>query len=67
MATGTVKWFSAEKGYGFITIDGDQPDIFVHYSQIDMDGFKVLQEGQQVVFEVGKGPKGLQAESVQPA
>jgi CspA family cold shock protein len=66
MANGTVKWFNAEKGYGFITADGGQ-DVFVHYSAIDMSGYKVLEEGQQVVFEVGSGAKGPQAEAVRPA
>jgi CspA family cold shock protein len=66
MANGTVKWFNAEKGYGFITVDDGQ-DVFVHYSAIDMSGYKVLEEGQQVVFEVGSGAKGPQAESVRPA
>jgi CspA family cold shock protein len=66
MANGTVKWFNAEKGYGFITADGGQ-DVFVHYSAIDMSGYKVLEEGQQVVFEVGTGSKGPQAEAVRPA
>ena len=67
MATGTVKWFNAEKGYGFITVEGDGQDVFVHYSAIDMTGYKVLEEGQQVVFEVGTGAKGPQAESVRLA
>ena len=66
MANGTVKWFNAEKGFGFITMDGGQ-DVFVHYSAIDMSGYKVLEEGQQVVFEVGSGSKGPQAEAVRPA
>ncbi len=66
MANGTVKWFNAEKGYGFITVEGGQ-DVFVHYSAIDMSGYKVLEEGQRVVFEVGSGAKGPQAESVRPA
>ena len=66
MANGTVKWFNAEKGYGFITVDGGQ-DVFVHYSAIDMAGYKVLEEGQQVVFVVGTGPMGPQAEAVRPA
>ena len=66
MANGTVKWFNAEKGCGFITVDGGQ-DVFVHYSAIDMAGYKVLGEGQQVVFEVGTGNKGPQAESVRLA
>ena len=67
MAQGTVKWFNAEKGFGFITVDGGGPDVFVHYSAIDMTGYKVLEEGQAVVFEIGSGPKGPQAESVRPA
>ena len=66
MANGTVKWFNAEKGYGFITLDGGE-DVFVHYSAIDMTGYKVLEEGQAVTFEVGTGEKGPQAESVRPA
>jgi cold shock protein len=65
MANGTVKWFNAEKGFGFITVEGGQ-DVFVHYSAIDMTGYKVLEEGQRVVFEVGAGAKGPQAESVRP-
>ncbi|MGO4692055.1 cold-shock protein [Glaciibacter sp. 2TAF33] len=65
MANGTVKWFNAEKGFGFITVDGGQ-DVFVHYSAIDMNGYKVLEEGQQVEFEVGTGAKGPQAEAVRP-
>ncbi|WP_207454060.1 cold-shock protein [Herbiconiux sp. SYSU D00978] len=64
MAQGTVKWFNAEKGYGFITMDGGGGDVFVHYSAIDMSGYKVLEEGQAVAFEVGSGSKGPQAESV---
>jgi len=65
MAQGTVKWFNAEKGFGFITLEGGQ-DVFVHYSAIDMPGYKVLEEGQSVTFEVGEGPKGPQAEQVRP-
>jgi cold shock protein len=65
MATGTVKWFSAEKGYGFISrSDGD--DVFVHFSAIEGDGYRNLDEGQAVEFEVTQGPKGLQASSVRP-
>lgn len=64
MTQGTVKWFNAEKGFGFITVvDGGQ-DVFVHYSNIDMTGFRVLEEGQSVEFTVGTGQKGPQAESV---
>ena len=65
MAQGTVKWFNAEKGFGFITVDGGD-DVFVHFSAIDMTGYKVLEEGQAVTFDVGTGPKGPQAESVRP-
>lgn len=60
---GTVKWFNAEKGYGFITpVDGD--DLFVHYSEIQTEGFRTLNEGDKVEFEVTQGKKGLQASSV---
>ena len=65
MATGTVKWFNSEKGYGFIS-QSDGADVFVHFSAIDMAGYKNLEEGQQVEFEVQQGPKGLQAASVRP-
>lgn len=65
MAQGTVKWFNAEKGFGFITVDDGQ-DVFVHYSAIDMPGYKVLEDGQAVTFEIGTGAKGPQAESVRP-
>jgi CspA family cold shock protein len=67
MAQGTVKWFNAEKGYGFITVDGGGADVFVHFSEIQMDGYKALDEGQRVEFEVGQGPKGPQAEAVRQA
>lgn len=63
MATGTVKWFNAEKGFGFITQD-DGGDIFVHFSAITADGFRTLEENQKVEFEVTQGPKGAQAENV---
>ncbi|HEY8319241.1 MAG TPA: cold-shock protein [Amnibacterium sp.] len=66
MASGIVKWFNSEKGYGFITVDGGE-DVFVHYSAIDMSGYRTLTEGQRVEFEVGTGSKGPQAESVHPA
>lgn len=66
MTQGTVKWFNAEKGYGFITVDDSDQDIFVHYSEIQMDGYRSLQEGQQVEFNVGHGDKGPQAEAVTP-
>jgi CspA family cold shock protein len=65
MSVGTVKWFSGEKGYGFISrSDGD--DVFVHFSAIEGDGYRNLEEGQSVEFEVTQGPKGLQASSVRP-
>ena len=64
MAQGTVKWFNAEKGYGFITVDGTGDEVFVHWSALQMDGFRALEEGQRVEFELGEGQKGPQAESV---
>lgn len=67
MKWGTVKWFDADKGYGFITPDEGGPDIFVHYSAIRMDGYKTLDEGAAVSFEIGNGPKGPQAANVEPA
>ncbi len=63
MATGTVKWFNSEKGFGFISQTGGQ-DVFVHHSAIEMGGYRTLEEGQQVEFEVTEGPKGLQATGV---
>jgi CspA family cold shock protein len=65
MATGTVKWFSTEKGYGFITPDAGGEDLFVHFSAIAGSGFKTLDEGAKVSFEVTQGPKGPQATDVQ--
>jgi CspA family cold shock protein len=65
MPEGTVKWFNAEKGYGFIAVDGGD-DLFVHYSAIQVDGFKTLDEGQRVEFEFAQGPKGPQADAVRP-
>jgi cold shock protein len=63
VATGTVKWFNSEKGYGFIAReDGD--DVFVHHSQIQMQGFRALEEGQRVEFDVGPGRKGEEAQNV---
>jgi CspA family cold shock protein len=64
MALGTVKWFNAEKGYGFITPEGGGKDVFVHYSAIEGRGFKSLEEGQRVSFELGQGQKGPQADHV---
>lgn len=60
---GTVKWFNSEKGWGFIERE-DAPDVFVHYSAINMDGFKTLMQGQQVEFSIEDGPKGPQASNV---
>ena len=65
MAQGTVKWFNAEKGYGFIAVV-EGPDVYVHYSQIQMDGFRALEDGQRVEFEISQGQKGPQADSVKP-
>ena len=65
MEQGTVKWFNDAKGFGFITRDANNEDIFVHFSAISANGFRSLQEAQRVQFDVVKGPKGLQAENVQ--
>ncbi|MET1155291.1 MULTISPECIES: cold-shock protein [Arthrobacter] len=67
MALGTVKWFNAEKGYGFITVDEENSDVFVHWSAIQMDGYRSLDEGQRVEFQIGQGQKGPQAEEVRVA
>ena len=67
MASGTVKWFNSEKGYGFIEQQGGGDDVFAHYSNINAPGFRELFEGQQVTFEVTQGQKGLQAENITPA
>ncbi|MEV6206588.1 MULTISPECIES: cold-shock protein [unclassified Kitasatospora] len=64
MAQGTVKWFNAEKGFGFIAQEGGGPDVFVHYSAINSSGFRSLEENQAVTFDVTQGPKGPQAENV---
>ncbi|HEV8353138.1 MAG TPA: cold-shock protein [bacterium] len=66
MATGTVKWFSNEKGYGFITPEDGSKDVFVHFSGIEGDGYKTLNEGQRVEFTVTQGQKGPQATGVRP-
>ncbi|WP_176461924.1 cold-shock protein [Anaeromicrobium sediminis] len=65
MMNGTVKWFNSEKGFGFITGE-DGKDVFVHFSQIQKDGFKSLEEGEEVTFKVVEGQKGPQAEEVTP-
>jgi CspA family cold shock protein len=67
MATGTVKWFNESKGFGFITPDDGSEDLFAHFSQITMSGFKTLKEGQKVAFEVTQGPKGKQASNIRAA
>ena len=66
MATGTVKWFNADKGFGFIAQDGGGSDVFVHFSAITGSGYKELREGQKVTFDVAQGQKGPQAENVTP-
>lgn len=64
MTTGKVKWFKADKGYGFITAEGNDKDIFVHYSAINIDGFKTFEEGQTVEFDIVEGDRGPQASNV---
>lgn len=64
MATGTVKWFNDSKGFGFLTQDNGQADVFCHHTAIQSEGFRSLAEGQRVEFDVTKGPKGLQASNV---
>ena len=66
MAQGTVKWFNAEKGFGFIAQEDGGDDVFVHYSDIQTQGYKSLDENQKVEFDVTQGPKGPQAENVRP-
>ncbi len=66
MAQGTVKWFNAEKGFGFIAQDGGGPDVFVHFSAIQADGYRSLDENQRVEFEVVQGQRGPQADAVRP-
>ncbi len=65
MVRGTVKWFNADKGYGFLAVDG-QDDVFVHWSKIVSDGYKTLEDGQAVDFQITDGPKGREAEAVTP-
>ena len=67
MAEGTVKWFNSEKGFGFLAPDGGGADVFVHYSAIQSGGYKSLDEGQRVEFEVVQGSKGPQADAVRSA
>jgi CspA family cold shock protein len=64
MPQGTVKWFNDAKGYGFITPSDGTPDVFVHFSDVQMEGFKSLSEGQKVDFEISQGPKGPRATNV---
>jgi CspA family cold shock protein len=66
MATGTVKWFNAEKGFGFIAPDDGGPDVFAHYSAIDASGYRSLEENQKVEFDVTQGAKGPQASNIRP-
>ena len=67
MATGTVKWFNNAKGFGFIAPQDGGDDVFVHFSAIKQEGYRSLNEGQNVTYEVEQGPKGLQATDVEPA
>jgi cold shock protein len=66
VAQGTVKWFNADKGFGFIAPDDGTADVFVHHSAIEMDGYRVLQDNQRVEYTAGQGTKGPQAEQVRP-
>lgn len=64
MAEGSVKWFNENKGFGFIDVDGQEKDVFVHHSAITMEGFRTLNEGQRVSFDIEQGPKGPSAVNV---
>ncbi|MEU2119941.1 cold-shock protein [Streptomyces sp. NPDC058700] len=64
MASGTVKWFNSEKGFGFIAQDGGGPDVFAHYSNISGNGYRELNEGEAVTFDITQGQKGPQAENI---
>ncbi len=66
MTQGTVKWFNAEKGFGFISVDGGGADVFVHHSAIQTNGYRTLDENQRVEFDIVQGAKGPQAENVRP-
>ena len=66
MAQGTVKWFNDSKGFGFITVDGQSKDVFVHHTAIQMKGFRTLKEGEAVYYDLLQGTKGLQAVNVMP-
>lgn len=67
MATGTVKWFNADKGFGFIEQDGGGDDVFAHFSNIAAQGYRELREGQKVTFDIVQGQRGLQAENIIPS
>lgn len=67
MPSGRVKWFSNQRGFGFIEPEGGGPDVFAHFSAIEMDGFKTLREGAQVDYDVSEGPKGLMATRIRSA
>lgn len=66
MAAGTVKWFNDAKGFGFIEPEGGGPDVFAHFSAVQMDGFRTLKQGSRVTYEVVQGPKGSLAQNIQP-
>jgi CspA family cold shock protein len=66
MTVGTVKWFNAEKGFGFIAPEDGSPDVFAHYSAIATSGYRTLDENQKVEFDLAQGPKGPQAENIRP-